>query len=808
MVMKAPKIREIAIVTAKTDKSVASAQTISHCPAWPRAARHPMIGRAGIASDLGCILTVLVTLLAGCSSSNNNHVDAVPPNILFIIMDDVGIDQMTVFGYGGVGPDIQPGKSPGQPVDRAPQLPTIDTIAGEGLLFRNTWAMPACSTSRAVFFTGRYPLRTNVLGALGQYDLANYQVSPYELTLPKLLKQQGYQSALFGKFHIGLQQNNPFAYGMPGALGWDYYFGWLDETGDPSSIDSSAGLGDTAQGRYLCGFVPGKDQDELYGADFGACYASDGQCTDMNTEGGIPPGRACRDNGGILEPGQPCKSEVPANIQTGFGSYSAHYVSPLWINTEDSQPEQVPLTDIRARSYRGSVPVDAAIDWIKAQSSRTPWMASISFASAHTPVMQPPQALLSTQSAQPAEVSSLLCLAPADATLEVQAQTVLDQRELTTLMIEAIDFELARLLVSIGVASRNDDNSLAFVPDNNTMIVILGDNGTLGYSVKLPFDINRAKGTAYQTGVWVPLIVAGPLVNEPDRAVEDMVNIADLYELFAEMAGIEDVHEVVPRALDSAPMLTYLTTPGSASQRAYNFTQLGNNQQAGGTINQPCTISTSCTQIPVSKSVCHDNGGTWWGAEPDEANVPAGGYTQCCEVNQYQYSNDLPLFLVQPLSAEAIRNDAYKVVQNHYVGEPNPSADAYPNCDPVDSDEFYQINQAAPIPMLDRLGADLINPDTGLPDDPALQVVYAELTAQLNLIRESVQPCPPGPPDGYIASIDGNQDGVVNNEDLDNLEGFSIAGGSSWYDVNESGTTDSDDYMLVNDYLGIECPNE
>ena len=53
----------------------------------------------------------------------------------------------------------------------------------------------------------------------------------------------------------------------------------------------------------------------------------------------------------------------------------------------------------------------------------------------------------------------------------------------------------------------------------DTMVILVGDNGTLGTTVKPPFDPQRAKGTAYQTGVWVPLIVAGPLVNEaqPDR---------------------------------------------------------------------------------------------------------------------------------------------------------------------------------------------------------------------------------------------------------------------------------------------------
>ena len=65
-----------------------------------------------------------------------------PPNILFIIMDDVGIDQMKSFGYGG---------------KTAAAMPIINQVAQSGIRFRNNWSMPACSPSRAVFFEGRFP---------------------------------------------------------------------------------------------------------------------------------------------------------------------------------------------------------------------------------------------------------------------------------------------------------------------------------------------------------------------------------------------------------------------------------------------------------------------------------------------------------------------------------------------------------------------------------------------------------------------------------------------------------------------------
>ena len=72
----------------------------------------------------------------------------------------------------------------------------------------------------------------------------------------------------------------------------------------------------------------------------------------------------------------------------------------------------------------------------------------------------------------------------------------------------------------------------------------------------------------------MPLIVSGPLVVSPDREVTSMINIADLFELFGEIAGI-DVHQVVPSRIlwIRLPMLPYLTNPNQPSIRTSNFTQ-------------------------------------------------------------------------------------------------------------------------------------------------------------------------------------------------------------------------------------------
>lgn len=705
--------------------------------------------------SLGLAAIALAVLpLAGCGGGDNGGGTAKTPNILFVVMDDVGIDQMRVFGYGGETP---------------PSTPNIDAIAHAGIRFHNTWSMPACTTSRAVFFDGRFPFRTNVYAALGPNDLANSQVSPYEITAPKLLAQRGYQSGLFGKFHLGLQENNPAQYTMPHDLGWDYFAGWLDETGDPSSIDTSAG-GVAPTGTWSCGFVPAAAQG---GADSGACYQTNGTCRELGTVGGIPPGRRCRDDGGILDPGAACQSPPPSALD--FQTLSGHYVSPVVYNYPDGGYERVLPTDPRARTFRATFAVDEAIDWITSRPAGQPWMASVTFASAHTPVMQPPVGQVPDE---PAGTSALDC------------GQVEGQRVITNLMVESLDAELGRLLVATGLARRDRDGRLVYRPgQTDTMIVILGDNGTLGNTVKAPFNPQRAKGTAYQTGVWVPLVVAGPVVREPDRVVPHMVNIADLFQLFGELAGL-DVHAAVPRPIDSQAMLPYLTHPGQRSIRTSNFTEVGPNLQANGGSNGPCTISQSCTQIPVSKSVCHDNNGTWWGAEPDDPNLGEAGLARCCDVNAYQAT--LPngmQYTIQPDYSLGIRNDRYKIVENityEYVSQDDP-------CELMTEQEFYEIDQAVPVPRLD-------NADQALNTDdltPEQQRNYDTLRAQLDALLASAVPCPG----------DGNLDMVVNQLDLDDWQTYTAPtwGFSSVYDINLDGLTDDVDKGMIEQYLGTDC---
>ena len=457
---------------------------------------------------------------------------AAKPNILFVVMDDVGVDQMKLFGYGG-------GLAPAQ-------TPVLDSLAEAGVMFRNTWASPGCSPSCVSFFTGRYPLRHHVMAALLPPDQAISQQSPFEMTTPNILRSAGYRSALLGKSHFTNSPTNPqvpstdpYQGTAVTQLGWDYHKGWFD--GGPNSIDTTAGgVGAEDADTYKCGYVPTRAIDPANGADAGACYQPDGSCRYISTLNDATPGLTCLASGGILKPDANCGRLPP---ELNFSKQNGYYVGQ---RVEDPARGRAAIikqpSSPASRGYRTTLEANYAIQWIKSQPKKTPWMTTIAFSAAHTPYQPAPRSLVYS------DISGLGndC-----------SDSAADSRLLMTQMVEAIDKELGRVLVETRLGTRNADGTVNFDPKKtNTVIVVVGDNGSFAGDVRLPFDPSLSKGTVYQTGVWVPMTIAGPMVVAPNWKVESMTNIVDLFGFFGDVAGI-DVRKAVPatHGLDTMPLL-------------------------------------------------------------------------------------------------------------------------------------------------------------------------------------------------------------------------------------------------------------
>ena len=127
-----------------------------------------------------------------------------PPNIIIIFTDDQGYQDLGCYG----SPDIK--------------TPNIDKIANEGLLLTDFYVtQPVCSASRAGLLTGCYPNRIGIHGALGPGN--NVGIASSETTLAEMLKEQGYRTGIFGKWHLGhLPAFNPTMHGFDEYYGIPY----------------------------------------------------------------------------------------------------------------------------------------------------------------------------------------------------------------------------------------------------------------------------------------------------------------------------------------------------------------------------------------------------------------------------------------------------------------------------------------------------------------------------------------------------------------------------------------------------------
>ncbi len=672
-----------------------------------------------------------------------------PPNILFIIMDDTGIDQLRAF-------------NPNAPTIAS--TPVLDTLVKNGVSFSNCWTMPECSPSRSCFFTGRFPLRTGVKAAILSYDLPSSQVSPYESTTPKVLKRAGYTSALLGKFHLAGPDNNPAGHRTPARLGWDYYNGNLQ--GGPPFIDTTLGGQTTDTTLYPSGFP--------FGPGKGVCWFQGPKgairCDDNNGAGYT--GQKCVQLGGIPAlnaSGGFAATVAEATIQPDFTIYNGYYVWPRVINKGKV------VTQSTSREYMTTAQTNDALKWIRSQSPKgrkdrptPPWMCTVSYDAIHAPYQTPPASLYPPGFVWPEGV-------PMGNTTPEQIKIV------SHLTLHAMDQEIGRLLVGAGLASRLPNGKLDYHPqDTNTMVIVMGDNGTYYPSVNAPYNLLRAKASPYQTGVSVPLIISGPMVRKAGRTVDHMVNAVDLFALFGEIAGLE-VRDVVPKShmLDCQPMLAYLKNPQQKSFRKYNYTELGSTVPPGVTTGPSIFliggIHVGNDFLFNTKELCEDEGGEWFGA-----GAPVV-YENCCDVR----ANVYPKLTIQPSEVWAVRNNRYKLVKSVRA-----------SCDSdLNPYEFYDLRpRKHPAPLnplaLDNSPADLLKRKELTPEQ---QATYVELKGVLTGVLKSHSVC----------TGDGNLDRVVDEKDMEGVQRH--WGEPSVFDFNNDGTTDQDDEDIVTAKFGNKC---
>jgi arylsulfatase A-like enzyme len=160
---------------------------------------------------------VVVGMLAGCPAPQVDGPTSDPPvptgpvvrpNLLLVLLDDVGIERLAPWD---------------RPHDGQPDTPFLDALALDGLVFDNAYAMPLCSPTRYSLLTGRYGRRVG----LGKPLVGEaWEVPLSERSLPDALAEQGYSSALAGKWHLSTP-SSPTGADHPAAMGFLHHQGSL-----------------------------------------------------------------------------------------------------------------------------------------------------------------------------------------------------------------------------------------------------------------------------------------------------------------------------------------------------------------------------------------------------------------------------------------------------------------------------------------------------------------------------------------------------------------------------------------------------
>ncbi|QEG34011.1 arylsulfatase [Bythopirellula goksoeyrii] len=155
------------------------------------------------AAFLGLLLVTLFSLQV------DDGVAAQQPNIVFILADDLGYGDLGCFGQKQIA------------------TPHLDKMAADGMKLTQHYAgSTVCAPSRCVLMTGKHSGHVPIRDNRNVSPTSNKPLPDDEVTIAELLQEQGYATALIGKWGLGDQHNA----GFPNQQGFDYTFGYLDQS--------------------------------------------------------------------------------------------------------------------------------------------------------------------------------------------------------------------------------------------------------------------------------------------------------------------------------------------------------------------------------------------------------------------------------------------------------------------------------------------------------------------------------------------------------------------------------------------------
>jgi len=188
------------------------------------------------------LLTFALLLIGSTSALAEKPLDDARdnPNILFIMVDDLGKEWISSYGAEGI------------------TTPNIDKLAADGMRFENAWCMPQCTPTRVTLLTGQYPYRH---GWTNHWDVPRWGAGAHfdptmNPSFPRQLREAGYKTAAAGKWQIDDLRVEPEAMDEAGFDRWCMWTGY--ETGVKASAE-----------RYWNPYIAMDGQSKTHAGKFG-----------------------------------------------------------------------------------------------------------------------------------------------------------------------------------------------------------------------------------------------------------------------------------------------------------------------------------------------------------------------------------------------------------------------------------------------------------------------------------------------------------------------------------------------------------
>lgn len=230
--------------------------------------------------------------------------------------------------------------------------------------------------------------------------------------------------------------------------------------------------------------------------------------------------------------------------QMGFNYYSGNFNGA--INNYYGYPVVTNGIVDSVTIYATTQTINDAIAWLDTINSSNPFFLWIAFNAPHTPFHIPPSTLCNT--------SGLT-----GTTQDINA----NPENYFKASIEAMDTELGRLFQYLTTNNLMD----------STNIIFIGDNGNTTQVAQI-VDQTKSKGTLYDYGVRVPMVIAGPCVVNPNRTSDKLINTPDLFATIAEICGFNSWNNIIPQGVtvDSKSFLHVLKNQ-NGYDRTWIFTE-------------------------------------------------------------------------------------------------------------------------------------------------------------------------------------------------------------------------------------------